>query len=189
VSNDIVKTKNKGSYQVTTGSDLDGIDNIVLQAIRNCGGRPAEYENSKQGLEKFQQKTADFFQHIADVNEGKESEKALIPDIELWAAYLGVSRQTLWKYGQRNSEWARVIDYFKNIIAAYKKELAQHYKIPPMVFAFDMTNNHQYLNTSEFKITAEQVVTTEQQKQADLEQEIADSGLVWNDKTGTFEEM
>ena len=78
------------------------------------------------------------------------------------------------------------IQLFKNAIAAYKKEMALHYKIPPMVFAFDMANNHNYINTSEFKLSLETAPTKEQEQRTALEAEIKESGLIWDEVTQTY---
>ena len=123
---------------------------------------------------------------MAQVNAGREAEKALIPDVENWATYLGLTRQSIFRYEQRSEEWKDTIQLFKNAIAAYKKEMALHYKIPPMIFAFDMANNHNYINTSEFKMTVEAVPTKEQEQKAALETEIRENGLIWDETTQTY---
>ena len=64
--------------------------------------------------------------------------------------------------------------------------MALHYKIPPMVFAFDMANNHGYINTSEFKVEVAAVPTKEQEQRTALEAEIKENGLIWDENTQSF---
>lgn len=183
---DIVKTKNKGQCELATGSDIEAISDIVRTALKNTGGRPAVFPNTKDGIQDFRTQSISYFDYVAQVNAGREAEKALIPDVENWSAYLGLTRQSIFRYEQRSEEWKDTIQLFKNAIAAYKKEMALHYKIPPMVFAFDMANNHNYINTSEFKMTVEAVPTKEQEQKAALETEIRENGLIWDETTQTY---
>lgn len=185
---EIIKTKNKGEYEVCQGTEVEAIGNMMISSLRQTGGRPPVFQNNEQGLEDFRRLSIEFFENIARENEQRGADEAVIPDIELWSGYLGLTRMTLLRYEKRGSEWAETIQYFKNLIAAFKKQLGLRYKIPPMVFAFDMANNHGYHNTNEFKLTADFVPTKEQSERQQLEQEIADNGLVWNETTGEFEE-
>ena len=54
-----------------------------------------------------------------------------------------------------------------------------------MVYVFDATNNHGYVNSNEFKLTA-QTEYVEKDTNA-LEREIVERGLVWNEETKEFE--
>lgn len=183
---DIVKTKNKGQCELATGSDIEAISDIVRTALKNTGGRPAVFPNTKEGIQDFRTQSISYFDYVAQVNAGREAEKAVIPDVENWATYLGLTRQSIFRYEQRSEEWKDTIQLFKNAIASYKKEMALHYKIPPMVFAFDMANNHNYINTSEFKMTVEAVPTKEQEQKAALETEIRENGLIWDEAAQTY---
>jgi hypothetical protein len=183
----VMKTYNKGEYLETKGEDMADLDNMMLEAIKHCGGTPAKYADDAQGLELFKQRTLDYFQHIADTNEGKSADRALIPSVEMWASFMGLTRKTLALYAKRGGEWGQVIEFYKGVIVTYKGELAAHYKIPPMIHIFDMTNNYGYYNTSEYKLTAE-AITPEQKKRDDLEAEIRDSGLIWDSEKNEFVE-
>jgi hypothetical protein len=183
---EIVKTKNKGTCELAVGSDLEAISDIVRASLRNTGGRPAIFPNTEQGIADFRTQSMAYFDHVAKVNAGREAEKAMIPDIESWATFLGLTRQSIFRYEKRSPEWNDTIQLFKNAIAAYKKQMGMHYKIPPMVLAFDFCNNHQYCNTSEFKMTVEAVPTKEQQERQALETEIRESGLVWDSETNSY---
>lgn len=59
------------------------------------------------------------------------------------------------QYGKRNVEWREAIDTVRNAIATCKVQLASHYRVPPIVHLFDMTNNFDYYNTNQFTLTAE----------------------------------
>lgn len=187
--NEMVTTKNKGTCIQVVGDDMEGISNIIITAYKNLGGRPAEYPDSEEGLEKFRQKTIEFFEHVAAVNEENGLEKGVIPDIELWCSFLGITRTTVFNYEhKRGGEWSETIQYIKTLIAAYKKQAGLTYKIPPMILAFDFCNNHNYHNTSEFKITAEPASEETKQRQA-IDEELKENGLRWNEDTQSFEPM
>ena len=183
---DIVKTKNKGQCELATGSDLETISDIVRTALKNTGGRPAVFPNTKEGIQDFRTQSISYFDYVAQVNAGREAEKAVIPDIENWATYLGLTRQSIFRYEQRSEEWKQTIQLFKNAIASVKKQLGLHYKIPPMIFAFDFANNHGYVNTNEFKLTVEPAQDKEQEERSALEAEIRENGLIWDETTHTY---
>jgi hypothetical protein len=70
------------------------------------------------------------------------------------------------------------------MIASAKKQLALNGKIPPVLFMFDSANNHGYVNTNEYKITATSTVISSEQTQ--LERDIVAQGLVWDDEKKDF---
>lgn len=184
---EIVKTKNKGECVQVVGDDLEGISNMVLSAFCSSGGTPARYPNTAEGLQAFRDRTREFFEHIVQVNKENRLEKGVIPDIELWTGYLGITRTTVFNYEhKRGGEWSETIRYIKNLIAAYKKQMGLTYKIPPMIMAFDFCNNHNYVNTSEFKITTE-VVNGESEQRRIIDEELKENGLRWNEDTQSFE--
>lgn len=77
----------------------------------------------------------------------------VIPDVEMLAAFLGSSRTEMMTWGKKDSEMGRVLDQALNRIAAIKKQLAMHNKIPSLVYLSDMQNNHGYLNQSKQELT------------------------------------
>lgn len=164
--------------------DVSTILDMAIEAGKNRLGRPAEFPNNKQGLDDFVNRSIDYFEHITTVNADDGLERKIIPDIESWAAYLGVTRQTIWSYEQRGSEWKQTVQYYKGIILATKKQLAYNFRVPAAVFIFDACNNFGYSNTSEFKLTAE---TATPEKSNDLDEQIREAGLIWNEETKTFE--
>ena len=66
--------------------------------------------------------------------------------------FLGITKQTVLNYAKRSQDWADTIEYIKESILAAKKQLAFRFKIPPVVYLNDVSNNHDYLNTNEFKL-------------------------------------
>lgn len=112
-----------------------------------------QYPNDEQGLELFKGKTMEYLAYIQQVNDNPEIEREIIPDIEGWATYLGINRSTISSYLRRSEKWRSTIENVKNGIAAIKKQLALQGKIPPIMAIFDLTNNHGYVNSSEFKVS------------------------------------
>lgn len=79
----------------------------------------------------------------------------LIPDIEGFCGFVGISRDSLNDWERtRPGEYSDTIKRFKTNIAAYKKQLAFSGKIPPIVFATDFNNNHGYTQQQNIEITA-----------------------------------
>ena len=71
----------------------------------------------------------------------------IIPDVELLASFLGVTRRLLlnWLRGDANPEYVQVLDLAFNDIATGKKQFALQNKVAPLVYLSDMQNNHNYL--------------------------------------------
>ena len=166
-------------------NDMTAILNMTIEVSTKRAGRPAEYPNTKQGLDEFIQCTIDYFEYVNTVNANPDLERKLIADIESWSVFLGITRQTLWIYEQRGGEWADCIQYYKNAIGAVKKQLALNYKIPPMIYVFDATNNHNYVNSTEFKLdnNGGQLITATADETARV------SDLIWSDITKRYEPM
>ncbi len=165
--------------------DLTAILDLTINASTARMGRPAEYPNTQKGLDDFIQKTIDYFSYVNSVNANPDLERKLIPDIENWAVYMGVTRMTINNYERRGRDWRDCIGYYKNAIGAVKKQLAMNYKIPPMVYVFDATNNHGYVNSNEFKLTE----TRAENEAQSVDDDIRTAGLVWNDALKKLEPM
>lgn len=134
-------------------ADLGALLDVSIEQIGSREiGRPPTYPNTEDGLKDFLEATRRYFEYIKDANS--VNEEKLYPDIEGWAVFIGITRQTILSYAKRNEAWQEAIEYIKDAILAAKKQLAFRFKIPPVVFLNDISNNHGYLNTSEFKITA-----------------------------------
>ncbi len=157
---DIKTTYNKGSYLGLEPDDLTALTKLAVTSLKTHGGHIAKYEFSQEGLEQFVQKSAEFFEFCNEVNATLEPNQRLIPDIESWCCFMGITRTTLLKYTQRNQQWCEAIEMIKEGIAMAKKQLGMRNKIPQMVLVFDLANNHNYKNTSEFHLSAEQPEAT-----------------------------
>lgn len=132
----------------------EDINNILDMCISSLKGKPAKYEESPKGLEDFRQASIDYFEYLAAVNHDPQTENFLVPDIESWACFIGITRMTLLNYEKnRSQEWKDTIRQFKEAIASIKKQLAFRQKIPSVIAMFDLTNNHNYVNSNEFKIS------------------------------------
>lgn len=178
---------NHGRHQcepIQTGDQTASLT-LILDSLSKYKGRPCKYPNTQEGLELFIQNSEDFFKYAAELNARPDIEKKLILDIESWTVFIGISRQTLFAYSQRGGTWAEVIDHIKNMINESKKQLALNYKIPPVLYMFDAANNHDYANTSEFKIQSNLIVN--QGETTALEKEMVSSGLTWNEAKGDFD--
>lgn len=158
---EIRTTYNKGSAELLEPDDLTALTQLAVSSLKEHGGHVAKYENSQAGLEQFVQKSVSFFEYCNEINASLEPQQRLIPDIESWCCFLGITRQTLMKYTKRNQQWSEAIEMIKEHIGMAKKQLGMRNRIPQMVLAFDLVNNHGYRNTNEFRITAEPKQDTE----------------------------
>lgn len=145
----------KGQYELMTAGDPSTA--LIDMGITSLAGRPPSYTDDEQGLQMFMDRTVDYFRHIKAVNENRETEQMLLPDIESWAVYLQITRATIWNYRKRRGgAWADYIDRVKTLILAQRKDAVSRFKMPPMTYIFDVVNNFEgYYNTSEIKISAE----------------------------------
>ena len=133
--------------------DIINKDLLIASAVCHDIGKTKElssFPDNQEGMEAFVLATQRYFQYIADAN--RENEEKLIPDIEGWCIILGITKQTVLNYAKRSQDWADTIEYIKESILAAKKQLAFRFKIPPVVYLNDESNNHDYLNTNEFKL-------------------------------------
>lgn len=153
---EIIETYNKGAYLSPNGDDLTKITSLCEQSLRRFGGRMAIYENSPEGLRIFMNRACEFFAYLRSANSDIDG-KQLVPDIECFCVYMGITRRTLLTYQKnRGEEWNEGVSMVKDAIFAAKKQLASTGRMPPLVFLFDACNNFDYVSTSEFKITTEQ---------------------------------
>lgn len=182
--NEIKPYKNKGTCLPLETDDMTAILTLTIDKSVEHLGRPCKYPGTTQGLEDFIQNTIDFFEYVNGINANKDLQRKLIPDIENWCVFLGITRTTLFAYEQRGGEWKECIQYYKGAIASVKKQLALNFKIPPMVYVFDATNNHGYVNSNEFKLTA--AIENETDKEKELTNAINDLGLVWDSEKNDY---
>ena len=85
-----------------------------------------------------------------------EGSARLIPSIESWSVFMGLSRMTILTYEkQRGDDWKDAIAYIKGAIQACRSQLCDRGKIPVIAHIFSAVNSLSgYANTSEIKVTA-----------------------------------
>ena len=178
------KTTRYGDTEPIRTGDQTAALTLILDSLHRYGGMPFKYPPTQEGLQLFVKRSEEFFDYVHRLNAREDIEKKLIPDVECLTVYLGISRKTLFEYEARGGAWADTISYVKNIINTSKKQLAMNFKIPPMLYMFDATNNHNYVNTSEFKLQATTIIN--QAPDSELERELLSNGLTWDDSKGEF---
>lgn len=167
--------RNKGK----TVTDLSPVIGMTIKGIEKCMGRPAVYPDNTKGFDDFVQGTIDYWKWIEVVNSDPDRTNNTLPDIERWASFLGISRQTIFHYAKRGGIWRETIDYHKSAMMGIRKAAAEHYEIPPMTFVFDAVNNFGYANTNEFKLI--QNAEQEEQKRISIDEKAKCQGLVWDE--------
>lgn len=116
--------------------------------VQRKPGRPRKIET----VEEFVETAEKYIDYI----EGQAAAGVrLIPDIEGFCCFAGISRDTLNDWERtRSGEYSDTIKRFKNAVAAYKKQLALSGEIPPIVFATDFNNNHGYIQQHTLELQA-----------------------------------
>ncbi len=144
------QTYKKGEFLPMDSGDLHAVLTLGITALKR--GARAKYSADTTGLQEFIYESQNYLEYVNTVNSNPDIDRKLIIDVESWCVFLGITRETLRQYSARNKDWKEFIDYFKEIIVTAKKQLAFNGKIPPMIAVFDLTNNHNYHNTSEFHL-------------------------------------
>lgn len=150
----------KYDYEIDTNntSDLNAITRMSIEALKSYNPhKPPKYENTAEGLELFKNRTMEYLQYVDEVNSSEDMPKKVVLDIEGWCTFLQITRKTLHiYYHERDEAWKSFIDYFKNIITAYKKQLAFSNKTPSIFAIFDLVNGSKddgfYRNTNDIRI-------------------------------------
>lgn len=156
----------KKAATATNGTESAATLNASIRAFKQ--GIVA-YEDSQEGLERFRKDSENYLTYVQATNESaaRDNVGGAIPDVEAWAAHLGITRMTISRYERRGGDWETTIANMKGIITACKKQLALAGKMPPVLAIFDLTNNSGYINASEFKLTTE---APKESKQITLEE-------------------
>lgn len=168
----------KKAATATNGTEIAATLNASVQAFKR--GIVA-YEDSEIGLRRFRKDSENYLEYVKAVNESAAQNNTgtggAIPDVEAWEAHLGITRMTISRYERRGGDWEETISSMKGIITACKKQLAFTGKMPPVLAIFDLTNNSDYVNASEFRLSAEaapeakQITAEEWEKVIDCEPE------------------
>ena len=139
-----------------TGDDVSDILQLAIDTAQRQG--ITRYEDTGRGLEAFMQRSIQYFEFIKQQNESADSEGSarLIPSIESWSVFMGLSRMAILTYEkQRGDDWKDAIAYIKGAIQACRSQLADRNKIPVIAHIFSAVNSLSgYANTSEIKVTA-----------------------------------
>lgn len=173
-----------GNYELTT--NMDDISALLDVGIKAVGGKPAKYPATEEGLQAFRDGIVGFFQYIDQKNSelnGIEGTSRLVPDIEGMCTFLHISKPTFYAYKERGGEWTSVAELATTTIAAIKKQLSFSYKIPPMLAVFDLCNNHSYLNTNQFIITAQNSAEKQEEVMVDR---LEENNLIWDAQKGEY---
>lgn len=173
-----------GIQPITPNDSMQTVLEMAIETIeRERNGNAAVYPNTAEGLQMFQARTQEYFRRIRDHNTALDAEtRAMLPDIEGWALYCGVSRVTLFSYSRRGGEWERFIELVKDGIAAAKKAAANDFRTPPVFTIFDLKCNHGYIEKSELMLT-----TNADLEERQLQDAIDAHGLRWNEERGEYE--
>ncbi len=141
-------------YEVIEDSAIDKVIDMSVKGLKNglCA-----YTNNDQGMEQFRDRSIEYLESIrAENHDIEDIKKKVIPSIEGWCVYLGISRVTLLNYSRNYSpEFRALIDYIKTLIYSAKTQAAENGIIPPVLMIFDKCNNYGYLSTNQFERTAD----------------------------------
>ena len=148
-----IQYKKRGQALPIAKDDTKAILTMCIDSLKQRRGMPSKYPDTEQGFQDFVNKSICYFEYVDTVNQDESNSMRMIPDIESWCVFLGISRYALMNYTRRNQAWFDMIQGFKDCILSTKKQLAMCFKIPPVVAIFDLTNNHGYVNASEYRLT------------------------------------
>lgn len=101
--------------------------------------------NKKQeyNSDTLARRAKDYFQDIYDKNLNGIS---IIPDIEDFCMFCGITRGKFQQICSSHDIQLQICgNNIRNAIAACKKQMAFNGSIPPVVFAIDFNNNHDYI--------------------------------------------
>jgi len=137
-------------YESIEPDDLTPIlDQFIEQGEAKRVGRQPTYENKFQLQDAIQL----YWQYLRD---SYQNGAKIIPDVEGACSYLGISRKLLNKWERDNyRDFTETIIDLKNKIATAKKQLGLKGKIPPLVLALDMNNNHDYVQKQEVVVNTD----------------------------------
>lgn len=142
--------------EIAVSDNVDDLNTVLTMGIQSLKRGVQKYPNTPEGLELLKQRTNDYFDYIVTANSRPNVEQRVYPDIEGLALFLGTTRKSLLDYSKRSPEWESAINLAKTVIFTAKKQLADNYKIPPVLQIFDACNNFGYINSSEYHLIPEQ---------------------------------
>lgn len=135
--------------------EVNELDNNTFNAITdeflsNIAEPPPNYETVEQLVEAI----SDYANWIKTQNNLNNAH--LIPDVEGMCSFIRVPRATVLSWERRDTRgFGYTISLARDWIATCKKQMALKGEIPPLIFATDMNNNHDYVNPkNQVEITA-----------------------------------
>ena len=86
--------------------------------------------------------------YFLDIYEKNSAGVPITPDVEDFCVFAHMNRLTFMKFCSSHSiEMAITANNIRNSIAMCKKQMAFNGQIPPVVFAIDFNNNHDYIQS------------------------------------------
>lgn len=123
-------------------------EEITADGVRVRCGRPRKYETPEALIDRF-------YEYLDYIDEKRREGVYLIPDVEGFALFAGLTRTTLFEWERsRGANFSNALQTIRNGIAACKKQLAMQGKIPPLVYTVDMNNNHGYVQQQTLDVRA-----------------------------------
>ena len=151
--------------EITPSESMDDLTVVLEMGLQSLKRGFQRYPDTPEGLELLKSRASDYFRYITEANSREGTEVRVYPDIEGLSLFLGTTRKNLAEMERtRGQEWGDTIGLIKTTIVSAKKQLADNYKIPPVLAIFDQVNNFGYVNVSEYKLTTE-AATTEQPRE------------------------
>lgn len=147
----------KGRYSQMETSDLDSVIEEGIQSLRRTGGRPAKYADDQQGLDAFVSSATSYLEYIREQNEiaSANGSTLIYPTVCGFCVHAGITRESLRHYEKRSEIWSDAIQMIKETILSCKLQLTNCGRIPVVFSIFDLTNNHNFYNTSVFTLKSE----------------------------------
>lgn len=166
-------------------SDLNEVISLGLEGIQRTRGAQAKYPATQKGAEEFYKMAINYFRRINEVNESKDPQcRSVLPDFEGLALFCGITRATLYSYGERAGVWQEMINLFRELIVAAKKQSVSSFQMPPVWAMFDLTNNANYRNTNTFIVDTQE--SRQRQQDTKTEAQLDAAGLVWSEELGEY---
>lgn len=139
-------------YLPAVGDEMDAMYQMAKENMkRNIQARKTHGGVRYETAEDLERGIIAYWDYLMEANA---KEIALLPDVEGLCAFLGITRKTMWEWERNDVRgFAATIEQAKNDIAACKKQIGLHGKIPPIVMAMDFNNNHGYTQRQEVVVT------------------------------------
>ena len=138
-------------YAPTTGDELSEMYRLARENMENAKQSGGRIFRKYEHVEELQSAIIGYWAYL---EKNAQEGIPVMADVEGMCAFIGVSRKTLNLWEKDDYKGFRAtIEQAKNDIAAVKKQLGQQGKIPPLVMAMDMNNNHGYTQKQEVVVT------------------------------------